>query len=65
MCIHTQVADYDYAPNPYCNAQHSPQGYVTNGFWITPPSHDITITNFTTSGQGGIISGPIQASKFH
>ena len=60
MCADSEITDYDYSMNLYCNDQRSPQGYVTNGFWITPPSTGITITNFKTSGQGGIISGPIQ-----
>lgn len=60
MCENVEVTNYDYSMNPYCDAQDSPQGYVTNGFWITPPANNITITNFTTSGEGGIISGPVQ-----
>jgi hypothetical protein len=60
MCDDIQVKDYDYTMNPFCNQPGSPQGYVTNGFWITPPSSEIQITNFTTSGEGGIISGPVQ-----
>jgi Pectate lyase superfamily protein/PKD domain len=61
MCSNVTVEDYEYTPNPYCNDQDSPEGVVTNGYWITPPSDNITITNFTTSGEGGVISGPIQA----
>ena len=60
MCADTEIDTYNYTMNPYCNDQHSAQGYVTNGFWITPPSTGVTITDFTTSGQGGIISGDIQ-----
>jgi hypothetical protein len=52
----TTVTDYDYTPNPACD-QGNNQGYATNAFWITPPAANITITNFTTSGEGGIISG--------
>jgi hypothetical protein len=43
------VTNYTYAPGP--------QPSATNGFWITPPSQNITITNFTTSGEGGVVDG--------
>ncbi len=44
----TQVSDYTYTPGQQqCGAR--------NGFWITPPAAAITITNFTSSGQGGKI----------
>ena len=42
------VTDYQYTPGA-----QSPS--VQNGFWITGPSSDITIRNFVSSGQGGII----------
>jgi len=45
-----KIDDYDFTPNPAC-------GEAAQGFWITPPSSDITISNFTTSGAGGVVSG--------
>src|ERR1700693_5571057 len=49
----TTVTNYRYTPGAQqCGAR--------NGFWLTPPASDITITDFTSSGQGGKvgISGP-------
>jgi len=43
------VSDYQYSPNTQSAQQASDQ----NGFWITPPSGNITIRNFVSSGQGG------------
>ncbi len=42
------VTDYQYTPGT-----QSPS--VQNGFYITGPSSDITIRNFVSSGQGGVI----------
>ncbi len=42
----TTVTDYRYTPGAQqCGAR--------NGFWLTPPADNITITNFTSSGEGG------------
>lgn len=42
----TTVTDYHYTPGAQqCGAR--------NGFWITPPADNITITDFTSSGEGG------------
>ncbi len=44
----TTVTDYTYQPGAQsCGAR--------NGFWLTPPADDITITNFVSSGNGGLI----------
>ena len=43
----TTVDNYSYTPGPCTQAD--------NGFWITPPSENITITNFVSSGEGGKI----------
>lgn len=45
------VTDYQYSPNTESGQNPSNQ----NGFWITPPSDSITIRNFVSRGQGGII----------
>ena len=43
------VTNYYYTPGSQkCDAHQ--------GFWITPPSENITITNFQTHGNGGKIS---------
>jgi hypothetical protein len=40
----TTVTDYNYTPGAQqCGAR--------NGFWITPPADNITITDFTSSGE--------------
>lgn len=40
------MTDYRYTPGAQqCGAR--------NGFWLTPPADNITITNFTSSGEGG------------
>jgi hypothetical protein len=45
----TQVTDYTYTPGPQqCGAR--------NAFWITPPSSNITIDGFTSSGEGGKVA---------
>jgi len=44
------VTDYQYAPG-------SQSASVQNGFYITPPTSGVTIRNFVSSGQGGVI-GP-------
>lgn len=42
----TTVTDYNYTPGAQqCGAR--------NAFWITPPADNITITDFTSSGEGG------------
>jgi hypothetical protein len=56
VCSGITVTDYVYTPNWDCNVTRS----VTDGFYITPPSENITITNFTTYGYGGIIGGDAQ-----
>jgi hypothetical protein len=44
----TTVSGYRYTPGPQpCGAR--------NGFWLTPPSADITINDFVSSGEGGKI----------
>jgi hypothetical protein len=58
-CNNVTVSDYSYSPNPACNVTRS----VTDGYYITAPSESIAITNFTTSGQGGIISGSAATKK--
>jgi hypothetical protein len=54
----TTVTDYKYTTG-------SQQCGARNGFWITPPSTGITITNFTSNGEGGKIGviGPNGAGK--
>jgi hypothetical protein len=42
------VTNYNYSPNPAIQSG-------TFGYYITPPGYDITISNFTTNGQGGTI----------
>ncbi len=42
------VTNYTYHPGPYAN--------VDNGFWISAPSSNITVTDFTTYGNGGVMS---------
>jgi Pectate lyase superfamily protein len=42
----TTVSNYHYVTG-------SQQCGARNGFWITPPSVGITITNFTSNGEGG------------
>jgi hypothetical protein len=42
----TTVTDYHYTPG-------SQQCGARNGFWITPPADNITISDFISSGQGG------------
>lgn len=45
----TTVTNYRYTPGAQqCSAR--------NGFWLTPPAKSITITNFTSSGEGGKIA---------
>ena len=54
----TTVTNYRYTPGSQpCGAR--------NGFWLTPPADTITITNFTSSGEGGKIGiiGPGGAGK--
>ena len=43
------VTNYSYTPNPALNQAGA------NGFYISAPSSDITITDFTSDGAGGII----------
>ena len=54
----TTVTDYKYTTG-------SQQCGARNGFWITPPSTGITITNFTSNGEGGKVGviGPNGAGK--
>ena len=56
VCMGTSVSDYTYTPNPDCNVSR----FVTNGYYITPPSKNITISDFSTSGYGGVIGGNAQ-----
>jgi len=54
----TTVTDYRYIPGAQqCGAR--------NGFWLTPPADDITITGFTSSGEGGKVGiiGPAGVGK--
>lgn len=44
----TTVSNYRYTPG-------SQQCGARNGFWLTPPAEKITISNFTSSGEGGRI----------
>ncbi len=46
------VTNYTYTPNPACEG-------AENGFYISAPSSDIVIKNFTTYGEGGAINGPV------
>jgi hypothetical protein len=48
------VDNFSYTPNPECTS------IAENGFFITAPSSDITITGFTSSAAGGVIGGPAQ-----
>ena len=50
----TTVTNYNYTPG-------SQQCGARNGFWITPPADRITITAFTSSGEGGKV-GVISAA---
>ena len=43
----TQVTNYTYHPGT------QPSG--KSGFWITPPSDNVTITNFVSDGSGGVL----------
>lgn len=54
----TTVTNYHYTPGvQQCGAR--------NGFWLTPPADNITIVNFTSSGEGGKVGiiGPAGAGK--
>ncbi len=54
----TTVTDYHYTPGAQqCGAR--------NGFWLTPPDDNITIVNFTSSGEGGKVGiiGPAGVGK--
>ena len=54
----TTVTDYRYAPGAQqCGAR--------NGFWLTPPADNITIVDFTSSGEGGKVGiiGPTGVGK--
>jgi hypothetical protein len=54
----TTVTDYRYTPGAQqCGAR--------NGFWLTPPADNITITGFTSSGEGGKVGiiGPAGVGK--
>lgn len=44
--VTTTVTNYRYTPG-------SQQCGARNGFWLTPPAEKITITGFTSSGEGG------------
>jgi hypothetical protein len=46
------VTGYNYTPNPECQMS-------VNGFYISGNSKNITIDNFTTAGNGGVIDGPV------
>ncbi|MHB8453686.1 MAG: glycosyl hydrolase family 28-related protein [Acidiferrobacterales bacterium] len=52
------VNDYQYAPD----SSGSQSASVQNGFYITPPTSGVTIRNFVSSGQGGVI-GPNSAGR--
>jgi hypothetical protein len=56
VCSDVTITDYTYTPNLFCNFDR----ITTNGFYVTPPSTNITFTNFTTNGQAGIIDGDRQ-----
>ncbi len=45
------MTNYSYTPNPECLG-------AENGFYVTGPSDNVTITDFTTAGEGGVIDGP-------
>ena len=51
--VTTTVTNYRYSPGPQ-------QCAARNGFWLTPPANDITITDFVSSGEGGKVgvTGP-------
>jgi hypothetical protein len=54
----TTVTNYHYTPGTQqCGAR--------NGFWLTPPADNITIVDFTSSGEGGKIGiiGPAGVGK--
>ena len=54
----TTVTNYHYTPGAQqCGAR--------NGFWLTPPADNITIVNFTSSGEGGKVGiiGPAGVGK--
>ena len=54
----TTVTDYHYTPGAQqCGAR--------NGFWLTPPADNITIVDFTSSGEGGKVGiiGPAGVGK--
>lgn len=54
--MRTTVTNYRYTPGrQQCDAR--------NGFWLTPPGEAITITGFTSSGEGGKV-GVISARAF-
>jgi len=44
-----KISDYHFTPNPAVKAS------AATGWYITTPSSEITITNFITSGSGGVI----------
>ena len=48
------VQNYTYHPGPYTA--------VDQGFWVSAPSDGITITGFTTYGNGGVVSANNGAS---
>ena len=51
------INNYVYHPGVQATSCiHSHNGIPTQGFWITPPSNDITINNFDTYGNGGKLS---------
>lgn len=54
----TTVTDYRYTPG-------SQQCGARNGFWLTPPADNITIVDFTSSGEGGKVGiiGPKGVGK--
>ncbi|MHB1744265.1 MAG: glycosyl hydrolase family 28-related protein, partial [Acidobacteriaceae bacterium] len=47
------VTDYQYKPG-------TQTAFSQNGFYITPPTSGVTIRNFVSSGQGGIIGASSQ-----
>lgn len=54
----TTVTNYHYTPGAQqCGAR--------NGFWLTPPADNISIVDFTSSGEGGKVGiiGPAGAGK--
>ena len=55
------INNYVYHPGVQATSCiHSYSGIPTQGFWITPPSKDITINNFDTYGNGGKLSSEKQ-----